>query len=603
MATYHANSSTNEGDSNLEQTFEPLLNYKPPKKKCFQVSGISILYIVLFFHRLTQFSLTWALQLELLTLLKVYENVFSTSTESVFESFIIIGNIISYGLGYLLSPIFGYLADAYFGRYRVILGSLCLLFVSLLSKVIFIGILMHLCPQVVTLQNIFIPSTNQTFGYFSNFTCFQSHSSEIPSHTALGIIAGIAIVSFLVVSSISFSGLFANLCPFFVDQVEGSSEVALSTLFHKYYWVSNLGSVVAAILIPMFQYFSLSISLVISIISNVTTIILFFMYRKRFISQPPHKPYPLSLIKKVVISSFRKRDDDLDDLDDRTVLRRRPMLCHPTGVLDRAKVSNGGRFQVETVEDSKAFFRLLAVFLSFMGLYYIQIQALGIFSLQAFYLDLPNPASIYQKVLTYSIVSNSLQIFDSFAVLIAQPILMLTLRKLGPWAPNLLQRMGIGYVLGLLGIVMAALVDVLRVEFPCMINLFIQIPQYTLIGLSESIGIVSHMEFTYAQSPYTMKGMLFGFMQCSRGIGIYILTALVLLVSLASNCGNGDISDIVDYIDCNRVDNTTCLYYSVGLSPKARYFWLMNLLIALVGLPIFSYIAYRYSQRRRHYTD
>lgn len=45
--------------------------------------------------------------------------------------------------------------------------------------------------------------------------------------------------------------------------------------------------------------------------------------------------------------------------------------------------------------------------------------------------------------------------------------------------------------MGLLAIVTASIVDVLRVGFPCKIDLFIQIPQYVLVGLSESIGIVS----------------------------------------------------------------------------------------------------------------
>ena len=44
---------------------------------------------------------------------------------------------------------------------------------------------------------------------------------------------------------------------------------------------------------------------------------------------------------------------------------------------------------------------------------------------------------------------------------------------------------------GLLGIATASLVDVLRVGFPCSINVLIQIPQYLLIGLAESFGIVS----------------------------------------------------------------------------------------------------------------
>ena len=111
--------------------------------------------------------------------------------------------------------------------------------------------------------------------------------------------------------------------------------------------------------------------------------------------------------------------------------------------------------------------------------------------MQAFYLILPDPSHIFQIVVTYSVISSSLLIFDPIAILIAQPLQILILRKLGPWAPNLLQRMGLGYVFGLLGIAAASLVDVLRVALPCRISLLVQIPQYVLIGLAESLGIVA----------------------------------------------------------------------------------------------------------------
>ena len=368
VPTYSTSEDARQVDVDYEQSFAPLLNYTPPKKKCCHISGISILYFVLFFHRLSQYCLTWSLLLEALTILQTYENIYSDKTQRVFEYFISIGNIVSYGLGYLLAPLFGYLADAYWGRYRVILGSLCLLCISMLGKAIFIGILIHLCPQELTL-NTYVPSRNYTFPYFTNFTCYNSHFVGDSSDSVLGVIAGVALTFFFVVSSLSYSGIFANLCPFFVDQVEGSSERALTTLFHKYYWVSNLGSILAACLVPSLQYLSFSFPFLICVLSNVTSIVLIVVFRKKFIFQPPNRPYPLSLIKQVVINAFGKREDD-----EYAVTSKKSMLCYPTSVLDRAKVTHGGRFQVETVEDSKAFFRLLTVFFSFMGIYYMQSQ-------------------------------------------------------------------------------------------------------------------------------------------------------------------------------------------------------------------------------------
>ena len=115
----------------------------------------------------------------------------------------------------------------------------------------------------------------------------------------------------------------------------------------------------------------------------------------------------------------------------------------------------------------------------------------GSFALQGFYLGLPDPSRIVQVVVTYSLISNGLLVFDPFSILIIQPILLWSIRKMGPWAPTLLQRMGIGYVFGLLGLFAATLVDVLRVALPCQVSILAQIPQYLLMGIAESVGIVS----------------------------------------------------------------------------------------------------------------
>ena len=365
-------SSLNDSQLKFEQSVEPLLHNSSPEKKRRPVSGVFILYLVLFFYRLAQFSLTWALQLQLIALLKIYENVFSKSTEYVFEALVSTATIISYGLGYLLAPLFGYIADAYWGRYKVILASLWLLLISLFVKIIFVVISEVLCPQELSFHDTYIPKLNVTFQFYSNFTCLSLNSTSTngsSSDYALCVIAGIALGIFFIISSLSYSGIFANMCPFIVDQSEGSSERVLTSLFHKYYWVSNLASFLAAVFVPSSQYFNFSFALILAFFSTISAIVLFVCFRKKFIVQPPHRPYPLSLVKQVVINSLSKREDEFSAKPSTTSL-----LCHPTRALDRAKIAKGGRFQVETVEESKAFFRLISVFIAFIGMYYMQIQ-------------------------------------------------------------------------------------------------------------------------------------------------------------------------------------------------------------------------------------
>ena len=103
-------------------------------------------------------------------------------------------------------PVSGFLADAYFGRHRVIRASLWLLWIALAILSLSISLYGVSDEQWVVTTTRFV----------------------------LPILA-------LVLISAGTGGFQANLIPFGVDQLEGEPADKLSSYFHWYYWGINLG--------------------------------------------------------------------------------------------------------------------------------------------------------------------------------------------------------------------------------------------------------------------------------------------------------------------------------------------------------------------------
>ncbi|KAK4272422.1 hypothetical protein QN277_020984 [Acacia crassicarpa] len=118
-----------------------------------------------------------------------------------------------------------------------------------------------------------------------------------------------------------------------------------------------------------------------------------------------------------------------------------------------------------------------------------------------------------------------------------------------------LQRMGVGFVIGIICTVVSALVEMKRKSVASKyhllddpkatipISVFWLVPQYFLHGLAEVFMSVGHLEFLYDQSPESMKSTASALYSITTAIGSYIGTMMVSLVHDYSGKGSNWLPD------------------------------------------------------------
>lgn len=134
-----------------------------------------------------------------------------------------------------------------------------------------------------------------------------------------------------------------------------------------------------------------------------------------------------------------------------------------------------------------------------------------------------------------------------------------------------LQRIGTGLVLHIIAILVASLVEKKRLsiardhgvalsggEVP--LTIFILLPQYVLLGVSECFYGVGKMEFFYIEAPQTMKSLGTSCALATYGVGNFLSSVLLSTVSKITK-RNGHEGWILDNLDASHLD-----YYYVFLA-------------------------------------
>ena len=243
------------------------------------------------------------------------------------------------------SPVVGFLADAYFGRYKTIKASLYMCLVG--AAALAIGFSTELDPWL-----------EQDHHY-------EQLDFEGAKQWRKSTVAFIGVT--YAVMLLGFSGVTVNLIPFGVDQLPEASSGELSSYFHCYFWCSTAGQLVSATVIPyIYQYYSLGIVfLLLAVCFTGELLILILQRHKGFIIQPLIKNQ-FKLIYGVLKCAFTAK---------KPVFRSAFDIGRPLpSRIDRAMDINGGKFTVEQVEDVKTVLRILVILLSFFGYYAVSAQ-------------------------------------------------------------------------------------------------------------------------------------------------------------------------------------------------------------------------------------
>lgn len=157
-------------------------------------------------------------------------------------------------------------------------------------------------------------------------------------------------------------------------------------------------------------------------------------------------------------------------------------------------------------------------------------------------------------------------IFMLISIVIYDRVFVPAARKFtkNPRGITLLQRMGVGLVMHIVIMIVAALAErkrlsVIRdhgiVDKRAMVplSIFILMPQYALMGIADAFVEVAKLEFFYDQAPEAMKSLGTSYFTTSLGIGNFLSSFILTTVSDITKRG-GRKGWIQDNLNAGRID-------------------------------------------------
>ncbi|KAL3526009.1 hypothetical protein ACH5RR_014381 [Cinchona calisaya] len=143
---------------------------------------------------------------------------------------------------------------------------------------------------------------------------------------------------------------------------------------------------------------------------------------------------------------------------------------------------------------------------------------------------------------------------------------------------TVMQRMGIGMLLSVIAMVIAALTERKRLELSrnmaasglqsetVPLSIFWLLPQYILLGISDIFTVVGMQEFFYSEVPLTLRTMGIALYTSVFGVGSFLSALLISLVEYFTSSGGREHGWFTDDMRNSRLDN---------------YYWLLAILGAL----------------------
>ena len=296
-------------------------------RKCPHQLELILVYIMFFFLGITERGAF----LVLFFSLYAYERLTPSETVAVylFINFLI----------YTAYPVMGYIADMFFGRYKVIL----------------------VCLHIVWVGSAIVAASFVRLDPFFNIQAADDLSYNWPVNRIVVLGVGYAMIG------IGFTGIRVNLIPFGVDQLPDASSGELSSYFHWYYWCITAGHLLGSVTLP-FLYIYAPLSYVFLTMNTGISIciVIFVLFHHKF-QILPKIGNPLRLVYRVLKLALKSTK--------RPLPRSAFLVGQPyPSRIDRTMVHNGGKFSVEQVEDVKTFFRILFILINFVGYFAVFSQ-------------------------------------------------------------------------------------------------------------------------------------------------------------------------------------------------------------------------------------
>ena len=491
----------------------------------------------------------------------------------------------------LFYPLAGYLADVRYGRYKVIIFGIRMIYFGLLNLVIGVAIALGTFVTLTFLLN--------------NKLVAEILIIDIAMKTAflVGIVVFLVGLFFITcfIWSIGFAAFAANVIQFGIDQLQ-EFPVRDSFLFiHWFLLTRYIGVSIGKFLFsaaPATYFLSVVIIFLVLLLLLPAMPVSLCISRSKWFVIDPGIGNPYREVARVVgfarrhkvpiqRSAFTYWEDDI-----------------PTG-LDLGKSKYGGPFTTEEVENVKAFFGISYILLSLGPFFTADIAASAFLPVLKNHLDNKAPVvnsinSFSGESLVYCLFANGGTLYPLFIVVLIPVFLKIIHPLFQNLMPSILKRIGIGLGLITLSLLCSLLIDTIghalpsgkhatSVFDPGLLPVLIQEPADSSLQLSPYILIIENFfvavayiliyggvfEFICAQSPHSMKGVLIGIFFAVKGL-FQLIGVLVILLPFS-------------------FWQTSDTY--AGL-PGLVYF-LVNIVTSVVGVVAFTVTARRYQYRQR----
>ena len=486
-------------------------------------------------------------------------------------------------------PLAGVLADLRYGRYKTVVSSLLLMMIAVAALIIISVILLPV--------------------YLVSYLVY-----DVKSIVLIIVLPAIACTVGLLVLLVLYVGLVgyvANVIQFGMDQLLDSPGEDRTLFIHWFVWTYYVSLVVEQIAANLaFQiyynmndgayynvvgYFLLLAIPLLVVVILVATLCL-ARYRRQWFLIEPGRFNPYKLVYRVTKFACQHK----------IPLRRSAFTyCEdefPTG-LDLGKEKYGGPFTTEQVEDVKTFYGILKVLFCFGVIFFLDFAANSVFPLFSLHIapfyDQQHP--IYNETLSELILVNN-GLLSPLLIVICIPLYLCLLRPfISQYVPGMLKRMGLGMISILLSLMVSFTMDTIvhardkTGHVQCfftsdgyyghtpLMSQFSTLVQITLSALAHMLMYNAVFEFICSQSPHSMKGLVMGVFYVTKGLNQTLATLFTLPFSL----------------------NSSNFHPSCGF-----YYYLTNIIIGLVAVLVYVFVAkgYRYRQRDepsniRHYAE
>lgn len=428
----------------------------------------------------------------------------------------------------LLALLGGFLADAKLGRYATIaiFGCIAAVGVTLLT----------LATSIPSMKPPVCDSRSQ--GH-----CIEASGQQLA-----------LLYAALYTISLGCGGIKSSVSGFGSDQFDSSNpkeNKAMIYFFNRFYFCISLGSLFAVTVLVYIQDnvgrgwgYGISAGTMVLAVAVLLGGTSLYRFKKP-------EGSPLTIIWRVLILAWRKRKFShpsdpgfLNEYHNAKVPHTKMLRClDKAAILDDYAVANENRINswivstVSQVEEVKMVLKLIPIW-STCILFWTVYSQMNTFSIeQATFMNrnvgkFGIPAGSFSFFLFISIL-----LFTSINERVTVPIA----RKITGNRQGLtsLQRVGIGLILSIVGMVAAAVVEKQRrenaIHHNYSISAFWLVPQFFIVGAGEAFAYVGQLEFFIREAPEGMKSMSTGLFLSTLSMGFFISSLLVSIVHKVTN--------------------------------------------------------------------